>query len=76
MGMSAGQFSLLLFGILLPGATVMFLISASLALTKRKVSRIVSIILLSIGCLCLATFIALAAYATICGQNWAHSEFG
>lgn len=74
LGLTAGQFSLLLFGILLPGATIMFLTSASLALTRRKASRIVAMILLTIGCLCLAAFIALSAYAVICGQNWAHRQ--
>ncbi len=70
LDMSSGQFAILLFG-LLAVSVISFLISASLALTRRKLSRVMSIVMLNIGCVSLVTFISFSAYAVIYGSNWA-----
>ena len=73
LGMSSGGFTILLFGMLLPAAALLSLCAASLALTRRKASRIVAMISLALGYAALSAFVALGAYAVIYGTNWARA---
>lgn len=73
-GMSYGQFSLTMFGVLLPGAALFFLIAASLALSGKTVARRIAMVVLGLGVILLAAFIAAMAYAVICGSTWAYSS--
>lgn len=70
LDISSGQFSILLFCLLVV-SVISFLISASLALTRRKASRVMSIVMLNVGCASLITFVSFTAYAVIYGSNWA-----
>ncbi|MCM1035796.1 MAG: hypothetical protein NC406_00520 [Bacteroides sp.] len=71
LGWNDGAYAIMLFGVLLPAAAVLLLCSASLALSRHKASRIVAIVCLTLGCIALAAFIAMAAYAVIFGTTWA-----
>lgn len=72
---SYGQFGLILLGILLPAATLLFLVSASTALTRNRTARVVAIITLGFGCLLLLTFLIMATCAIIFGSSWAHTPY-
>lgn len=75
LGVSYGQLSLLMFGILLPSATILFLASAGLALSGKKIARRIAMGLLGIGVIALAAFVALAIYALVFGSTWAHTSY-
>lgn len=70
-GMSYGAFTLLCFGLLLPSAAILFLVSACTSLSGDKPAKIVAKICLALGSVSLAVVVGLLAYALICGSTWA-----
>lgn len=75
LGMSHGQLAVLLFGILLPTATLLFLVAAGLSLSGKKVARRIAMVILGLGVVSLAIFIGLIVYALVFGQTWAHTSY-
>ena len=70
-GMSYGEFTLLICGLLMPLAIVTLMAAASLALNPKKICRRFAIAFLVLGVLCAVAAFALVTYAAVFGQTWA-----
>lgn len=75
LGLSYGQLSLLLFGVLLPLSTILFMISAGLALSGKKVARRFAMVLFGLGVAALVSFVGLIVYAMVFGPTWAFTSY-
>ncbi len=76
LGMTYGQFQLLITAILEPAAIVLLAVAAALALNRRKSYRYAAVTLLCAGVVLAMTALGLFAYAAITGQSWAFADYG
>ncbi len=75
LGMTYGQFTLLVTTILEPLAILLLITAAALALNGRKPCRYAAVGLLCLGITAALTALGLFVYAAFAGQAWAFADY-